>query len=125
MSIIAFGLKPSAAVEPKVRGRRIKSILIGSKPQGLKHFSKSWDFIGPLTVPHFFTNALPPTALAKASAHFWYNINEHLLGLRRLTLLHRTPLRALLFGVFRAHLLGCACCLNNGFLGKMGGSLAH
>jgi hypothetical protein len=25
---------------------------------GLKRFFKSWDFTGPLTVPHLFTNAL-------------------------------------------------------------------
>jgi len=37
-----------------------------------------------------------------------FGINKHLLGLRRLTLLHRTPLRALLFGVFWARLFGCA-----------------
>ena len=39
----------------------------------LEAFSVRGDFIGPSAVPHFSVNALPPTALAKARAHFRFS----------------------------------------------------
>jgi hypothetical protein len=60
-------------------------------------------------VLHCFKNALTPAAIAKAMAHFFFS--GEFIGATPCNIIQKTPLRALLLGVFRArHLAGGRWC---------------